>query len=338
MPGVGSHPDHTMLSSSSIAPGATLGTTRNRTEIFLKYRNHARGGARPLSPDRTSSTGKLLAAALASHDENGHAVVEVPGIAGIAAVLPPQYVDFKEGIRVEMSAIKRKMDELKNVHSRAALTHFDDANSDEAQIEVLTQEITRLFKKCEVRLTRFGGHSCNNEADEKVRQNVQRVLALELQKLSLAFRKQQKTYLNRLRTKEGAAGSFAALEASAAWRSGGGGDEDYDPGFSELQLVRVDNMDALALERDQEVTNIVASINDLAQVMKDLAVLVIDQGTILDRIDYNIEQVAMQVDEGVKQLVKAEKTQKKNRMIMCIMFLMCAVVLMLVIVVAKAII
>lgn len=88
--------------------------------------------------------------------------------AGIAAVLPPQYVDFKEEIRVEMSAIKRKMEELKGLHGRAALTHFDDMNSDEAQVEVITQEITRLFKKCESRLVRFGGQVCSNEADEKV--------------------------------------------------------------------------------------------------------------------------------------------------------------------------
>lgn len=30
----------------------TLGTTRNRTELYLKYRGHARGSTRPLSPER----------------------------------------------------------------------------------------------------------------------------------------------------------------------------------------------------------------------------------------------------------------------------------------------
>ena len=59
------------------------------------------------------------------------------------------------------------------------------------------------------------------------------------------------------------------------------------------QTLRVDTMDAFAQERDREVRNILQSINDLAQIMKDLSVLVIDQGTIVDRIDYNMEQVML---------------------------------------------
>ena len=48
-------------------------------------------------------------------------------------------------------------------------------------------------------------------------------------------------------------------------------------------------------------------------------------------------QVATKVEEGVKQLVQAEKTQKQSRTILCILFLLVAVIFMLFIVVFKAI-
>lgn len=37
-------------SGSSAGGGAPLGTTRNRTDLFLKYRRQARGSTRPLTP------------------------------------------------------------------------------------------------------------------------------------------------------------------------------------------------------------------------------------------------------------------------------------------------
>ena len=48
-------------------------------------------------------------------------------------------------------------------------------------------------------------------------------------------------------------------------------------------------------------------------------------------------QTSMKVEEGVRQLEKAEKKQKQSRMVLCIMLLLCAVVVLLLLVVFKAI-
>lgn len=63
-------------------------------------------------------------------------------------------------------------------------------------------------------------------------------------------------------------------------------------------------------------------------IMQDLAVMVEDQGTILDRIDYNIEQTQVQVHEGYKQLKKADSYQKANKKLYCIVVLAAAIILL----------
>jgi len=52
---------------------------------------------------------------------------------------------------------------------QAALTTFDDTGGNEMDIELVTQEVTRLFRKCEAQLQRFGEQRSSSEADEKVR-------------------------------------------------------------------------------------------------------------------------------------------------------------------------
>ena len=257
------------------------------------------------------------------------------------------------------------MSELSALHARAALVSFSETRAAQDGVEVATADLTRLFRAAEARLASFNGAAVNapplSAADAKVRDALRRTLAGELQALSLQFRKQQKAYLEKLRAARG-------FPASGNGRSGGGsgggnkgaastaaafalldgdGDDDGDglsgglgaapAAFTTTQASRSSALAALAAERDREVASVTASISALAQVMKDLSALVIEQGTVLDRIDYNLEAAAVSVDSGVRQLVRAEKAQRAGRLVSCILLLAALVVLMLLIIVLRAV-
>lgn len=97
----------------------------------------------------------------------------------------------------------------------------------------------------------------------------------------------------------------------------------------QLLLFEEEN-ERLATSRDEEVGKIVTSIHDLNDIFKDLNQLVQHQGTILDRIDYSIEQTQSRVVEGVQQLQRAEMYQRKNRKICVIISLASITFLMLI--------
>ena len=63
-----------------------------------------------------------------------------------------------------------------------------------------------------------------------------------------------------------------------------------EPSIDESQVLEEEDIDYVNQQhRSKEISELTDSINSLAVLFKDFSVLVIEQGTILDRIDYNIE-------------------------------------------------
>lgn len=56
-------------------------------------------------------------------------------------------------------------------------------------------------------------------------------------------------------------------------------------------------------QREREINDIAKGIIELADIFKNLQAMVIDQGTMLDRIDYNVEKMAVDVQGAQKELV-----------------------------------
>ena len=82
-------------------------------------------------------------------------------------------------------------------------------------------------------------------------------------------------------------------------------ESDKSLGQSTLQqtsLKRLNTNDAAIAQREREINDIAQGIIELADIFKDLQAMVIDQGTMLDRIDYNIENMAVNVKAADKEL------------------------------------
>ena len=78
----------------------------------------------------------------------------------------------------------------------------------------------------------------------------------------------------------------------------------------------------LLQERDMELDKICKGVNNLHEIFKDMNILVNEQGTILDRIDYNIDIGYDNVSKGKKKLHEANESRKGSCFRNAIMFLM----------------
>ncbi|XP_075640119.1 syntaxin-43-like isoform X2 [Castanea sativa] len=305
--------------------------TSNRTVVFRKHRDAVKSVRAPLFSSASGSGGPVIEmASLLGSNRSSYAPLstEDPGPSRDAFTvgLPPSWVDDSEQVAANIQRARAKMAELVKAHAKALMPSFEDGKEDQHLIEALTQEITDILRRSEKRLQKLS--ASGSAEDSNVRKNVQRSLATDLQNLSVDLRRKQSTYLKRLQQqKEGPDGVDLEMNLNGN-KSRLEDDEFSDVGFNEQQTVKIKKGQQ---EREREINQVVQSVNELAQIMKDLSVLVIDQGTIVDRIDYNIQTVAVSVDEGLKQLQKAERTQKKGGMVRCatVLVIMCFIMLVL---------
>merc|ERR1711994_261734 len=108
-------------------------------------------------------------------------------------------------------------------------------------------------------------------------------------------------------------------------------------GFDADQLQRLEQMEMNATDRTQEILNIAKSVHELATLFQELSVLVVEQGSLLDRIDYNVEQTLDNLGKAKKEIDKANVHQKRSRSALCIVVLIMLVLVAGFILVIKSI-
>lgn len=253
-----------------------------------------------------------------------------------ASTLPPDWVNDVDAVNATIEDIQRLMSELASMHSSRIGTVFGrDLDNMERQIDRKTTEVTTLFRKAERYLQKVGASTRQAGGEEStVGANVQRSLAMQLQTLSSDFRTKQRKYLADVKAQKSGGLVESEERFGINLEDDGTLQNDYFVGSAQ-QLSVVDDLQAEIQSRDKEISQIAKSIEELGSIFKELAVLVIDQGTILDRIDYNMEAVVEHTKTGIKQLEKAERSQKSARPMKCIICLLITIMILLLILVLK---
>lgn len=296
--------------------------TRNHTETFLKQRNVFLKRKHNLQPHYQNDE---------SGDEDTQ-LVRGGDVEEARDGLPPAWADELTSIQFEMADINRKIVQLSSLHDQhLTKSAFDDDNNKEYEIEILTQQITRSFHKCQQNIKLIGQRAKNGSTQQqRMARNIMSSLAQKLQEESTDFKQSQSAYLNRLKGREEREKNFLGVEENY---QPGGSDTDteyFDQRFTNDQIQMVEQNSAEIEQREKEIRNIVESIAELGTVFKDLANLVVDQGSLLDRIDFNMEQTVIKVEDGLQQLVKGEKHQKRGRKCLFILFLALVVLVLIV--------
>nr|XP_031543524.1 syntaxin-16 isoform X1 [Vicugna pacos] len=224
---------------------------------------------------------------------------------GVTKRSPPKWVDGVDEIQYDVGRIKQKMKELASLHDQHLnRPTLDDSSEQEHAIEITTQEITQLFHRCQraVQALPSRARRACSEQEERLLRNVVASLAQALQELSTGFRLAQSGYLKRMKNREERSQHFFAT--SVPLMDDGDDNTLYDRGFTDDQLVLVEQNTLMVEEREREIRQIVQSISDLNEIFRDLGAMIVEQGTVLDRIDYHVEQSCIKTEDGLKQLHK----------------------------------
>ncbi|NXW05764.1 STX16 protein, partial [Fregetta grallaria] len=268
--------------------------TRRLTDAFLLLRNNA-VQSRQLLAEQLADDRMALVSGISLDPE---------AAIGVTKRLPPKWVDGADEIQYDIARVKQKMKELASLHDKHLnRPTLDDSSEEERAIEITTQEITQLFHRCQraVQVLQSRSRSCT-EQEARVLRNVVSSLAQSLQDLSTNFRHAQSDYLKRMKNREERSKHF--FDTSVPLMDDGEDDTLYDRGFTDDQLALVEHNTLMVEEREREIRQIVQSISDLNEIFRDLGAMIVEQGTVLDRIDYNVEQSCMKTEEGLKQLHK----------------------------------
>ena len=223
-------------------------------------------------------------------------------------------LELDSKLKSNCDKIQKEIIQLEKLHTQRLMVNFvDDEKAQEQNIEQYFLHIKELLDEN----NKFINTISLINIDERVKENFLMHHATQQKNLIAKLRQSQKSYLDKL-TKQKYSHNEQKffipknkncktndVEISQNTNSNSNSNSNI------ITLALDEDYDDLVARRDVEIISIAKSVEELAIMFKDLNSLVVQQGTILDRIDYNMECAVSNVKSGNDNLETANKHHKK---------------------------
>ena len=182
---------------------------------------------------------------------------------------------------------------------------FDDEDKKlNKNIAKIVHEITQQLSICEKKIKELVKQNIDSNTDNIIKINMQHTIIQKITDFTKKFKINQEIYKKKY--KELVGEDDPTYEINESLRKDNNDSNNFE------NFLMTDNINHNLQNRDNELNQLLNSVNDLAQIFKDMQSLVMEQGSILDRIDYNIDIAATNVTTGKKSLIKANEYHKNN--------------------------
>eukprot|EP00756_Hemistasia_phaeocysticola_P067294 Hpha_TRINITY_DN9857_c0_g1::TRINITY_DN9857_c0_g1_i1::g.81524::m.81524/K08489/STX16; syntaxin 16 len=244
---------------------------------------------------------------------------------------PPAWAKLLEEMNQVLDQIRSKLEkDLAPLHTKSALPNFSAEGTDtDAQVEQCGRDISQMFVALSNgmrRLQLLQARAAGTE-DERALKNVQSTMVAQIGDVQRQYREMQRRYVAKLDARKRKSHQHLATSVEAQqW------DEKEQMAAAEeweQQLETTDSAAAQTLaivrqeiaEREQSVSEVTRQLADVQSLFMDFDDKLVEQGTMLDRIDAQLTSTHTHVVKAVRELKQAEQRQKRSSFTIMVMFL-----------------
>jgi t-SNARE complex subunit (syntaxin) len=258
-------------------------------------------------------------------------------------------VDFfsnVEKVKKNVNIVKQVIKRISEIQQQVVFATSNDKEAElSAELKPLTEETNKranttkqILQNLKVETEKMKQNADAKQSEIRIRENLVSTLTRKFIDVMKEYQSVQTKYKTEIKKKvkrhvQIVKSDASSEEIDAIIRTGGA-----DKVFKEAILQgeaseTIRNMYLLVSDKYQDVLALEQSISELNQMFVDFALLVEQQGELLDQIEFQVKAASDYIDEGNTQMVKAIEIQKSIRKQQCCMLVVILVVIGIIVVV-----